>query len=211
VSFLLERALVAPRLCEHGRMGPTLMFRSTYGRVLTVATGVVAVALGVITALTGDVGTVVGALVPAALVTYLVWMLFWRPAVEVSDGGIEVRNVTRTVRVPWTAYEGVETRYSLEVRYAGGSVTAWAAPRSSGTARWLRSSRRRSAGREQVVAGASAEAVAEAVVERHDMLAAAGHLDRPVPGAPGARTTWHVVQLGVLGALTAGTAVALTA
>jgi len=192
-------------------MGPTLMFRSTYGRVLTVATGVVAVALGVITALTGDVGTVVGALVPAALVTYLVWMLFWRPAVEVSDGGIEVRNVTRTVRVPWTAYEGVETRYSLEVRYAGGSVTAWAAPRSSGTARWLRSSRRRSAGREQVVAGASAEAVAEAVVERHDMLAAAGHLDRPVPGAPGARTTWHVVQLGVLGALTAGTAVALTA
>ena len=192
-------------------MGPTLMFRSTYGRVLTVATGVVAVALGVITALTGDVGTVVGALVPAALVTYLVWMLFWRPAVEVSDGGIEVRNVTRTVRVPWTAYEGVATRYSLEVRYAGGSVTAWAAPRSSGTARWLRSSRRRSAGREQVVAGASAEAVAEAVVERHDMLAAAGHLDRPVPGAPGARTTWHVVQLGVLGALTAGTAVALTA
>lgn len=192
-------------------MGPTLMFRSTYGRVLTVATGVVAVALGVITALTGDVGTVVGALVPAALVTYLVWMLFWRPAVEVSDGGIEVRNVTRTVRVPWTAYEGVETRYSLEVRYAGGSVTAWAAPRSSGTARWLRSSRRRSAGREQVVAGASAEAVAEAVVERHDMLAAAGHLDRPAPGAPGARTTWHVVQLGVLGALTAGTAVALTA
>ncbi len=192
-------------------MGPTLMFRSTYGRALTVATGAVAVALGVSTALTGDVGTVVGALVPAALVTYLVWMLFWRPAVEVSDGGIEVRNVIRTVHVPWTAYEGVETRYSLEVRHAGGSVTAWAAPRSSGTARWLRSSRRRGAGREQVVAGATAEAVAEAIVERHGLLATAGHLDRPAAGAPGARTTWHVVQLGVLGALVAGTAVALTA
>lgn len=192
-------------------MGPTLVFRSTYGRVLTVATGAVAVALVVVTAVTGDVVAVVGALLPAALVTYLVWMLFWRPAVEVSDGGVQVRNVARTVHVPWTAYEGVETRYSLEVRYAGGTVTAWAAPRSSGTARWLRSSRRRTAGQDQVVAGASAEAVADAVTQRHGLLAAAGHLDRAVPGAPGARTTWHVVQLAVLGALVVGTVVALTA
>ena len=192
-------------------MGPTLVFRSTYGRVLTLATGAVAVALVVVTALTGDVAAVVGAVVPAALVTYLVWMLFWRPAVEVSDGGVEVRNVARTVHVPWTAYEGVETRYSLELRYAGGTVTAWAAPRSSGTARWLRSSRRRTAGQDQVVAGASAEAVADAVTQRHGLLAAAGHLDRAVPGAPGARTTWHVVQLAVLGALAVATVVVLTA
>ena len=192
-------------------MGPTLVFRSTYGRVLTVATGAVAVALVVVTAVTGDVVAVLGALLPAALVTYLVWMLFWRPAVEVSDGGVEVRNVARTVHVPWTAYEGVETRYSLELRYAGGTVTAWAAPRSSGTARWLRSSRRRTAGQDQVVAGASAEAVADAVAQRHGLLAAAGHLDRAVPGAPGARTTWHVVQLAVLGALAVATVVVLTA
>lgn len=192
-------------------MGPTLVFRSTYGRVLTVATGVVAVALVVVTAVTGDVAAVLGALLPAALVTYLVWMLFWRPAVEVSDGGVEVRNVTRTVHVPWTAYEGVDTRYSLEVRYAGGRVTAWSAPRSSGTARWLRSSRRRAVGQEQVVTGASAEAVADAVTQRHAMLAAAGHLDRAAQGAPGARSTWHVVQLAVLAALAVGTVVALTA
>ncbi|QJW37328.1 PH domain-containing protein [Cellulosimicrobium protaetiae] len=192
-------------------MGPTLVFRSTYGRVLTLATGAVAVALGVSTALTGDVGALVGALVPAALVTYLVWMLFWRPAVEVSDGGVEVRNVTRTVHVPWTAYEGVEARYSLEVRHTGGTVTAWAAPRSSGSARWLRRSRRRPVDRERVVTGANAETVAEAVAQRHGLLAAAGHLDRAVPGAPGARTTWHVVQLAVLGALAVGTVVVLTA
>lgn len=192
-------------------MGPTLVFRSTYGRVLTLATGAVAVALVVVTALTGEVAAVVGAVVPAALVTYLVWMLFWRPAVEVSDGGVEVRNVARTVHVPWTAYEGVETRYSLEVRYAGGSVTAWAAPRSSGSARWLRSSRRRPVDRERVVTGASAEAVAEAVTQRRGMLAAAGHLDRALPGAPGARTTWHVVRLAVLSALAVATVVVLTA
>ncbi|KON72709.1 hypothetical protein M768_14465 [Cellulosimicrobium cellulans F16] len=192
-------------------MGPTLVFRSTYGRVLTVATGAVAVALVVVTAVTGDVVAVLGALLPAALVTYLVWMLFWRPAVEVSDGGIEVRNVARTVHVPWIVYEGVETRYSLEVRYQGGRVTAWAAPRSSGSARWLRSSRRNPVDRERVVNGANAEAVAEAVTQRHGLLAAAGHLDRAVPGAPGARTTWHVVQLAVLGALVVGTVVALTA
>ena len=187
-------------------MGPTLVFRSTYGRVLTVATGVVAVALGVSTALTGDVGAVVGALVPAALVTYLVWMLFWRPAVEVSDGGVEVRNVTRTVHVPWTAYEGVDTRYSLEVRYAGGRVTAWSAPRSSGTARWLRSSRRRAVGQEQVVTGASAEAVADAVTQRHAMLTAAGHLDRAVQGAPGPPPRRPPGPPPVLGARAAGPA-----
>jgi hypothetical protein len=192
-------------------MGPTLVFRSTFGRVLTVATGVVAVALVVTTALTGDLGAVLGAAAPGAFVTYLVWMLFWRPAVEVSDGGVEVRNVARTVHVPWTAYEGVDTRYSLEVRYAGGRVTAWAAPRSSASARWLRSSRRRPVDRTRVVAGASAEAVADAVVDRRAGLAAAGHLDRELPGAPGARTTWHVVQLGVLAALAAGTVAALTA
>lgn len=189
-------------------MGPTLVFRSTYGRVLTVATAAVAVALGVTTAQTEDAGAVLRAVLPALAVTAVIWLCFWAPSVTVSDGGVEVRNVTSTVHVPWTAYRGADTRFSLDVRYDGGHVVAWAAPRSSGTGHWLRSSRRRGAG-ERTVTGASAEAVAAAVTERRAALAAAGHLDRPRTDAPGARRTWHVRELAVVGVLVAASAAAL--
>jgi hypothetical protein len=209
VSFLQERArvLVVLRLCEHGRMGPTLVFRSTYGRVLTVATAAAAVVAAAVGLGTGGVAEAVRTLVSGALLTYLVWLAFWRPSVTVSDGGIDVANVTRDVHVPWPAYEGVDTRYSLDVRWAGGHVVAWAAPRSSGVGRRLRP--RRSADRE-LVTGASAEAVAAAVTERHAALVAAGHLGSTTSATPTARTTWRVTE-GVVLALGAAATVAVLA
>jgi hypothetical protein len=202
VSFLLEGvpALVAPQLWEHGRMSPTKVFCSMYGRVLTVAAAVIAV-LAVAVQLREDPGAAAATLAWGALVTCVVWVLFWRPRVEVSDGGIDVRNPARSVHVPWTAYEGVRTQWSLEIAYTGGSVTAWAAPRSSGSGRWLRTWRRRQSDGAPRVGAASAEAVAAAVLERHEALVAAGHLTATHPDAPGARTTWNVLELAALGSL----------
>jgi hypothetical protein len=208
VSFLLEGvpALVAPQLWEHGRMSPTKVFCSMYGRVLTIAAAVIAV-LATTVQVREDPGAALVTLAWGALVTCVVWMLFWRPRVEVSDGGVDVRNPARSVHVPWTAYKSVRTQWSLEVSYAGGSVTAWAAPRSSGSGQWLRNWRRRPAEATSVrVGGASAEAVAEAIVERHDALSAAGHLTTAHPDAPGARTTWNVPELAALGSLAVVTA-----
>ncbi|MHA7133949.1 PH domain-containing protein [Oerskovia turbata] len=182
-------------------MGPTKVFCSMYGRVLTIAAAVIAV-LATAVQVQEDPGAALVTLAWGALIACVVWVLFWRPRVEVSDGGIEVRNPARSVHVPWTAYEGARTQWSLEVSYTGGAVTAWAAPRSSGSGQWLRNWRRRPAeGTSTRVGGASAEAVADAIVERHDALAAAGHLTAALPGAPGARTTWNVPELAALGSL----------
>jgi hypothetical protein len=211
VSFLLEGvpALVTPQLWEHGHMGPTKVFCSMYGRVLTIATAVIAV-LATAVQVGQDLGAALATLAVGATVTCLVWMLFWRPRVEVSDGGIEVRNVVRSVHVPWPAYVGVRTQWSLEVDYAGGKVTAWAAPRSSSSGQWLRNWRRRPTDPGSTrVGGASAEVVAAAIVERHEALTAAGYLSSPRTDAPEARSTWNVVELAALGSL-AAVAVILT-
>ncbi|WP_193719613.1 PH domain-containing protein, partial [Oerskovia douganii] len=185
-------------------MGPTKVFCSMYGRVLTIATAVIAV-LATAVQVREDAGGALLTLAWGALVTCGVWVLFWRPRVEVSDGGIDVRNPLRTVHVPWTAYENVRTQWSLEVGYTGGSVTAWAAPRSSSSGQWLRTWRRRptEAGSTRV-GGASAEVVAAEITERHAALVMAGYLAEARPGAPGARSTWNVVELAALGSLAGG-------
>lgn len=56
------------------------------------------------------------------------WAIFWRPSVEVSDAGVRLVNVTRTIDVPWPAVIDVETRYALTLDTAYGRFSAWAAP-----------------------------------------------------------------------------------
>jgi hypothetical protein len=56
------------------------------------------------------------------------WAIFWRPSVEVSDAGVRMVNVTRTIDVPWPAVVDVETRYALTLDTAYGRFAAWAAP-----------------------------------------------------------------------------------
>ncbi|MEZ0449273.1 PH domain-containing protein [Cellulomonas sp. ICMP 17802] len=157
-------------------MGTTQEFSSIYGRWLTGATALLAVVAMVVTLLQEGAEQTLRLLPVTGAIVLVVWALFWRPAVEVSDGEIVVRNVLATVRIPWPAYRGVTVKYSLVLHTTGRDVTAWAAPRSSATGRWLRSSRRRPASAEPRREHGSAEAVAEAVVDRHDALAAAGYL-----------------------------------
>ncbi len=132
------------------------------------------------------------------------WALFWRPRVEVSDGGVLVVNVTRTIEMPWPVFVAAEAGWSLVVTTTHGRWTAWAAPRASGTGAALRRGRpRRPVGRRRDRApGASGRPPRwwpQAITQRHDALVSAGHLDgaRRVAEREGIRpaVTWHVATI----------------
>jgi len=199
---------------------PTLEFSSRYGRALTVAAGVVALVAVVAVGLQDGLREVVRALPLAGSVVLGVWVLFWRPAVVVSDGGVLIRNPLRSTHVPWPTYRGLTVQWSLVLHTTDGDVTAWAAPRSSGTA--SRMSRRSGAVDDGAVTAptqdarlpGTAEDVAAAIGDRHRALSDAGFLR----DAEQARTAggirperhWHVATIAALLVLV-GTAVAVLA
>jgi hypothetical protein len=192
-------------------MGPTHVFSSTYGRVLTGASAVVAVIVLVSMVVSDGARYALAHGAWALLGVALVAALFWLPRVVVSDGGVEVRNVWRTVQVPWPAFRGVEAGYSLEVRTTQGRVSAWAAPRASGTVARLR----RGASDEPLGTGpadavvrhpGTADAAARAVAERYRALEAAGHLrdaERAVEAGVAPSSTWHGRTIAVVAVLLA--------
>ncbi len=191
-------------------MGPTDVFCSTPGRVLTGATALAAVLL--VAFLAGDVPTADLLLAASlgALAVLVVWAVLGRPSVEVSDGTVVLENVLRTVTVPWPTLVGTEVGWSLVVRTTAGRWTAWAAPRASGTARAVRRGRdsttepvatTRSAGDgERRRHPGTAEAVAAAIDERLAALRWAGHLDgaERMVAEHGLRPTvrWHRTTIG---------------
>ncbi|NTW41982.1 MAG: PH domain-containing protein [Cellulomonadaceae bacterium] len=206
-------------------MGTTCVFSSGYGRVLTSAVAVLAV-LVTISVLDQPVRTITLTVLLAALSLVVVWALFWRPAVEVSDGEVVIRNVLRTIHVPWPAYVSHDVRWSLVVTSNGGAWTAWSAPRSSGSASALRrgphglaeveagpAAMARATSRRP--AGSSAEVVAHAIDERHRALVRAGHLTGAARTAEDndirPTVTWHrttVVAAAVLALAAVAVAVA---
>lgn len=144
------------------------------------------VSLAVAMVVTGGVGVVLAAVAgpdavrvfgaPLALFALLGWAAFWRPHVEVSDGGVRVVNTFRSVHVPWPAITEVDGRYGLRLRTALGSVTSWAAPAPSGRTR---------------ASGGSSEA-AEVVNQRLAELRGAGYLDNPTLERESLETAWDV-------------------
>lgn len=197
-------------------MGATQEFTSGYGRGLTLAAAAIGLVAVVSVMVQDGAAEALRALPLAALVAVVVGALFWRPGVEVSDGEVVVRNVLRTVRVPWPTYREVEYGWSLVVRTTDGDVTVFAAPRASATARRLRRGDVPAPavvpppGRTVRSLQATAESVGAAIEARHDALVRAGHLDgaQRVRVEQGLRTTQHVhvVTIGavvVLAALSA--------
>jgi Bacterial PH domain len=195
---------------------PTV-YRSPVGRLLTVVIGLMCAVVAVATTIGGGLDDTLRFAPWLALVAGGCWAMFWRPRVEVSDGGVRIVNVTRTVEVPWPAITGIETRWALTLVTAYGRFTAWAAP-ASGRGPVRRAARTELAvpGRPQgdaalgapdVAPGASGE-VAEIVGEYWERLKAAGHLDNPVLEHDRIPVHWHIgtfaagavlVVLGVVG------------
>jgi hypothetical protein len=165
--------------------GETVVLTSSTMRVVglgTVAVAVVALALSVT-----HPGDLARWAAPLLLVALVGWAGFWRPCVQVSDGGVLMVNVLRSIEVPWPALEAVDGRFGLQLRTAYGSFTSWAAGAP--------------AGRDRVRTRESEAAVL--VRERWGALKSEGWLDDPRLERPSAKVTWHlpVIGAGVLLAL----------
>lgn len=165
-------------------MTSTVLLRSRSARAL----GATMIALSVLmlgSALVGGVATLLDFAAPTVLFGVLGWAAFWRPYVEVTDGGVTVANTLRTLEVPWPAIESVDGRYGLRLQTAYGRVTAWGATAPKGRER---------AREQQSVA-------ALAVTGRLEELRVAGHLDDPRLERPAPVTVWHrdlLITIGVL-------------
>jgi hypothetical protein len=195
------------------------VFRSTFGRVLTVVIGGICGVTAIAIAVGGTLADFLGFLPWLVLLAGGCWATFWRPRVEVSDGGVRLVNVMRTIDVPWPAITGIETRWALTLLTAYGKFTAWAAP-APGRAAMRKATRvdpnqllGRAAGAHpsgatpEVAIGAAGEA-ADIVREHWERLRAAGHLDNPQLEHERVPVRWHVgtiatalalVGLGVAG------------
>ncbi|MEO5653551.1 MAG: PH domain-containing protein [Marmoricola sp.] len=165
-------------------MTSTVLLRSRSARALgATMIGLSVFMLG--SALVGGVAALLDFAAPTVLFGVLGWAAFWRPYVEVTDGGVTVANTLRTLEVPWPAIESVDGRYGLRMQTAYGRVTAWAAPAPKGRER---------AREQQSVA-------ALAVTGRLEELRVAGHLDDPRLERPAPVTVWNrqlLVAIGVL-------------
>lgn len=168
------------------------VFRPGFGRGLTVVLGCMCVfSLVVVTARSGLTATLL-TLPWVALFMTCCWAIFWRPSVEVSDAGVRMVNVTRTIDIPWPAVVDVETRYALTLDTAYGRFSAWAAP-APGAGPALRTAMRNRPRRDTVtnadetvtsvtigdLAGTPSGDAAMFVRRRWERLKDAGHLDDP--------------------------------
>ncbi len=109
-------------------MSEPIVFRSRFGQVLTIAVVALALLAVILMAAQGAAVYVLRFGWLVALVAFGTWALFWAPSVSVSDGGVTVRNVLRTIELPWPSIGAVDTKYALTLVTTFGTYTAWAAP-----------------------------------------------------------------------------------
>jgi hypothetical protein len=164
--------------------GTVVVSRSGTAQALGAAM-VVGAAVAFVSAALDGVDALLAYAAPAILFGLLGWAAFWAPGVEISDGGVRIRNTLRTIEVPWPAIEDVDGRYGLQLRTAYGRFTAWGASAPSGRRR-LRD---------------ATSAAAKEVLCRLEVLRAAGHLDNPRLEWSQPRVTWHTWLLVAIAVL----------
>jgi hypothetical protein len=194
--------------------------RPWWGRALTVAIAAICLAVTLWTGI-ADSWTDAALTVPwMALLTLTCWATFWRPRVAVSDAGVELVNVSRTVFIPWPALQDIDTKWALTLITAYGRFRAWSAP-APGTRAALVSlsgSRKQPGPRgrqaEQIVrpgdlVDSPSGAAAALIRHRWEQVRAAGYLDNPRLERDRARVTWHVATALAVAALLAVSIVTL--
>ncbi len=184
--------------------------RSTSGKVLTTAC--------IVTALIADVGIVLdggwqsllvfGAL--PLLFAAVVWTLFDRPYVRVTDGGVEICNLVRTVHIPWPAVTDIELRWGLKLITKFGDYSAWSVPPpprpkfriGRGSSGGIAAPRGGVYAGENAVGGPrSPNQAARAAMERWESLQQAGYLKDPRLEFNEPLKQWNRPQLIVLAIL----------
>jgi len=166
-----------------------------------------------------------------ALVVYFIWAAYYNPAVIVTPAGVEIKNITRTIELPWPAIQRIDTKFALTLYTRFGAYSAWAAPapgraeigRSGGAA--MRSTaggmplemdgkvyRSNAAGiPSSAISGgtirpgdlptSSSGEAAMLVRRRWEELRDAGYLDDPRLETAKPRVTWHWLSAAIIAAL----------
>ncbi|NUP75840.1 MAG: PH domain-containing protein [Sinomonas sp.] len=107
--------------------GPVDVFKARSNKTLAILLWALA-AFGLVVTIAQSGPAGLRFISPLALMAYAGWALFWRPAVVVSNSGVELVNPLRRVAVPWEALAFVDTKYALTLVTGSGRFTAWAAP-----------------------------------------------------------------------------------
>lgn len=191
---------------------------SRFNRVLAVliwaATGSLAIGL-----LVSVQDTRLLYLIPCALSALLGWALLWRPRITVADDGLEVVNVTRTIRIPWPALIHMDTKYALTLYTPGRRFPVWSAP-APGATGTLRATRQETAVRSRAngnnslrrpgdLLSTESGAAAEVVRRRWAELQQAGAIETGIADSTPVMSRWHTATLAALAVLTVGTVAAL--
>jgi hypothetical protein len=103
------------------------VFVSRFNRILAIVIWALTAVILATTLISGDDNRLL-AFVPSACAGLFAWTVLWRPYVWVDHAGVRIRNVLRTVDVPWEALIHVDTRYALTLYTPGHAYAAWAAP-----------------------------------------------------------------------------------
>lgn len=185
-----------------------MRLRPPFGLALAVAVWLMCLLAVVAVVTEGSVRDVIAVVPWLVLAAYVVWMLFWTPAVVVGDQGVRLRNLARTHDVAWSAIVAIRTRYNLVLVTPDGSYAAWAAP-APGVISSVR-------GKDQAIEHlpgstyGAGRSIGIGDLPRSDSGVAAYHVRRglerrdagDLPADDGSVvTTWHRVELGLLAAL----------
>ncbi len=191
------------------------VFRPWFGQALTVVIALVCVVSVTGVAWQYGLGDGVRVAPFLAMVAGACWAVFWRPHVAVDDGGVELVNVLRTIRLPWPSIREIDTKWTLTLDTAYGRFSAWAAP-APGAAHLVRTDLRRDTReargtwdpdvqdvRPGDLPSAPSGGAALVIRERWRRLRDAGYLDDPRLEFERAPVRWHLDLL--VGALVLST------
>ena len=146
------------------------------------------------------------------LVVLIVFSLYWRPRVEVDDGGVRIVNVFRTHYISWVAIELIDTKYALTITALGKKYSAWGAP-APGRHSAIFASRDQGANLPETTYLAGTVRPGDLITS--DSGAAAAYIrriweqHRDLDGIASVASSWHMKQIAALGLLVLLTVVSL--
>jgi len=184
-------------------------FRPAFGRVLTIAMGLVA-ALGLAGLVaSGDTENLLRGGVWFVLLIAVTVALYWVPRVDVLEDAVIVRNPLSTWHVPWPEIQRIDTKWALTLFTNRVRIEAWAAPASGrftvftlgpDDTRVTETARLAGSIRPGDTLSSQSGAAAHHIRRHWENLRDDGLLD--VPAEPGAlRREWHWRTIAVLSTL----------
>ncbi|MDN5572157.1 MAG: PH domain-containing protein [Propionibacteriaceae bacterium] len=184
----------------------SLVIRSDRGRVGTLVIAAMAAVIVVLQAWQGPVEVALRYAVVPALVVWVVYLMWSAASVRLDADGLTLRNPFVTRRLPWSLVTGAESRWGLVVEAGGRRWSAWAAPARGSYRQAARDAALPDLGLppagEETYIDLDARAAARLVRQESERR-------RPPQAAAQVTASVNVVEVGVLGLLAVGAALAI--